>query len=92
MKRREKLNDLPEENAETLGKMLAELSEDELVQVTGGTFLNDSGRTCKGVATTNVLYTEKLGVSIVAASTFTQLKTRSGQSLDIEDTDSITVS
>ena len=75
MKRREKLNDLPEENAETLGKMLAELSEDELVQVTGGTFLNVSGRT-----------------SNVAASTFTQLKTRSGQSLDIEDTDSITVS
>ena len=84
-----------------------ELTKEELEKVTGGIaggvddnalltfngkFLNNGARTCKGVATRNVLYTEQLGVATTAASKLTKLTDRNGKSMDIEATDSVTVS
>ena len=96
----------PKEKFTAMVDAFDELTEDEIAQVVGGIaqvdendlltfngkFLNNGARTCKGKNTQNVLYTEQMGASTVYSSTLTALMDRNGKSMDIEDTDNVTVS
>ena len=66
--------------------------DDNALLTFNGKFLNNGARTCKGEATNNVRFSELLSKETTADTKLTDLMDRNGKSLDIEDTDNITVS
>ena len=107
MKTKEKRSLIKAKKMDAMVDTFDELNEDELAQVIGGLinqiddnalltfngkFLNNSARTCYGAATNTILYSEQLGMSTVSASNITSLLTRSGESLNLKNTDTITIS
>ena len=107
MKTKEELNAVNEKKIEAMIDTFDELTDEEIAQVIGGgiaqidendlltfngKYQNNGARTCKGNATANVMFTEQMGASTTATSKFTELKDRNGKSLDIAETDTVTVS
>lgn len=104
MKNRKELN-APEEEAEILSQVIAELSEEKLARVSGGgnidenalvTFtgklLSDGSHNMMTNLTSTVLYNQTLEVNESANSVLPTLKNRNGESLNLKETDEIHIS